>query len=77
MAAAPPVPPRPFSASSNHDNKPPVPPLPPNFQPDDRSYSYTSAPHFETPLAAPRPTRADPDAPANVRFICVSTRVLI
>ncbi|EPQ52010.1 HCP-like protein [Gloeophyllum trabeum ATCC 11539] len=61
MAAAPPVPPRPSSAA-DHDTPPPVPPLPPNFRPS----SDESPPHFEAPLAAPRPTRADPDVPANM-----------
>ena len=67
--AAPPVPPRPFDdydAPHRQDSNPPaVPPLPPDFKPDQ----YSSGPHFEDPLVAPRPQKLQPDLPKNVRIV--------
>ncbi|KAF9458316.1 hypothetical protein BDZ94DRAFT_114754 [Collybia nuda] len=65
--SVPPVPPRPYSAQANSytndPNPPPLPPLPPDLRYDQH---YDSAPHFENPLAAPRPHRMDPSIPANM-----------
>ena len=70
--AAPPVPPRPFDeydSPHRQDSAPPsVPPLPPDFKPDQ----YSSGPHFEDPLVAPRPHKLQPDLPKNVRTISPS-----
>ncbi|TBU41304.1 HCP-like protein [Dichomitus squalens] len=64
--AAPPVPPRPFDdydAPHRQDDAPPaVPPLPPDFNPDQ----YSSGPHYEDPLVAPRPHKLQPDLPKNM-----------
>ncbi|GLB33763.1 putative HCP-like protein [Lyophyllum shimeji] len=60
--AAPPVPPRPYSAqghSQQYSSPPPVPPVPPELR-------YDSPPHFSDPIAAPRPHRVDPSVPANM-----------
>ncbi|KAI0332911.1 hypothetical protein GY45DRAFT_425497 [Cubamyces sp. BRFM 1775] len=69
--AAPPVPPRPFDdydqppRRSTDSSPPSVPPLPPDFKPDQ----YSSGPHYEDPLVAPRPHKLQPDLPANVRTL--------
>ncbi|KAI0642467.1 hypothetical protein C8Q79DRAFT_917162 [Trametes meyenii] len=65
--AAPPVPPRPFDdydqpPRSSDSSPPAVPPLPPDFKPDQ----YSSGPHFEDPLVAPRPHKLQPDLPKNM-----------
>ncbi|RDB30166.1 Chitin synthase regulatory factor 4 [Hypsizygus marmoreus] len=64
--SAPPVPPRPYSAQGyeqrQNTNPPPVPPLPPDLIVNQ----YESPPHFDDPLAAPRPHRIDPSIPANM-----------
>ncbi|KAH9886008.1 hypothetical protein C8Q73DRAFT_740386 [Cubamyces lactineus] len=66
--SAPPVPPRPFddydqpSRHSTDSSPPAVPPLPPDFKPDQ----YSSGPHYEDPLVAPRPHKLQPDLPANM-----------
>ncbi|KAI0665457.1 hypothetical protein C8Q78DRAFT_1064822 [Trametes maxima] len=65
--AAPPVPPRPFDDYDQpprpSDSSPPaIPPLPPDFNPDQ----YSSGPHFEDPLVAPRPHKLQPDLPKNM-----------
>ncbi|KAI0720841.1 hypothetical protein C8T65DRAFT_633001 [Cerioporus squamosus] len=63
---APPVPPRPFDDydhPSRQGSQPPaVPPLPPDFTPDQ----YSSSPHYEDPLVAPRPQKLQPDLPKNM-----------
>ncbi|KAJ7686234.1 hypothetical protein B0H17DRAFT_1204439 [Mycena rosella] len=57
----PPVPPRPYSAA---------PPQQPPYARQNYSYqtpaSVESPPHFDDPLAAPRPHRVDPGLGANV-----------
>ncbi|KAI1784859.1 HCP-like protein [Ganoderma leucocontextum] len=64
--AAPPVPPRPFddydSPHRQGSAPPAVPPLPPDFYPDQ----YSSGPHFEDPLVAPRPQKLQPDLSKNM-----------
>ncbi|KAI0349606.1 HCP-like protein [Trametes cingulata] len=65
--AAPPVPPRPFDdydgpRRSTDSSPPAVPPLPPDFKPDQ----YSSGPHYEDPLVAPRPHKLQPDLPKNM-----------
>lgn len=70
----PPVPPRPYSYNSSDypdypdssNAPPPVPPLPPNYIPD---IDYTSLPHFQDPLVAPRPQRLNQDVPADVSIL--------
>ncbi|KDQ32200.1 hypothetical protein PLEOSDRAFT_1111124 [Pleurotus ostreatus PC15] len=58
----PPVPPRPYDSNQRQNSlPPPVPPLPPDYR-----GNYSSPPHFDNPLAAPRPYRADPSIPANM-----------
>ncbi|KAJ8496917.1 hypothetical protein ONZ45_g12256 [Pleurotus djamor] len=61
----PPVPPRPPYESNQpmrqNSLPPPIPPLPPDLR-----YSTQSPPHYDNPLAAPRPFRADPNLPANM-----------
>lgn len=70
-------PPRPSSAHQQQtttarraDQPPPIPPLPPELLAQSRSLSSPqpppSLPHFEPPLAAPRPHRLDPNLPANM-----------
>ncbi|KAG1716818.1 hypothetical protein ID866_340 [Astraeus odoratus] len=75
MSNIPPVPPRPATyqddASCNPlDQPPPLPPLPPELAAQSRSQPSPqpppSLPHFEPPLAAPRPHRLDPNLPANM-----------
>ncbi|KAI0760006.1 hypothetical protein C8Q74DRAFT_1293305 [Fomes fomentarius] len=61
--AAPPVPPRPFEDYDRQPSSPPaVPPLPPDYNPDQ----YSSGPHYEHPLVAPRPQKLQPDLPSNM-----------
>ncbi|KAI0716270.1 hypothetical protein C8Q76DRAFT_692038 [Earliella scabrosa] len=64
--AAPPVPPRPFDdydqPPRQASSPPAVPPLPPDYTPDQ----YSSGPHFEDPLVAPRPQKLQPDLPKNM-----------
>ncbi|KIJ61885.1 hypothetical protein HYDPIDRAFT_137149 [Hydnomerulius pinastri MD-312] len=77
----PPVPPRPVEYVARNsvqsvNQPPPVPPLPPNFiaQSQSQQSPPPSLPHFEQPLAAPRPHRLDPNLPANVRLVYFVTR---
>ena len=71
--ATPPVPPRPAEfydpqGKASAPAPPPVPPLPPTFRQDQvQSPSFSSPPHFEDPLVAPRPHKLQPDLSANVR----------
>ncbi|KAI0739282.1 hypothetical protein C8Q80DRAFT_1112956 [Daedaleopsis nitida] len=66
--AAPPVPPRPFDDYDQPHRQlssaPAVPPLPLDYNPD----AYSSPPHYEDPLVAPRPQKLHPDLPKNVRI---------
>ncbi|THH03459.1 hypothetical protein EW145_g6235 [Phellinidium pouzarii] len=63
--SAPPVPPRPYSASAHREGSlpPPIPPLPPDFRPD---IGDVQLPHLVDPLVAPRPQRLNPDLPTDM-----------
>ncbi|KAH7886822.1 HCP-like protein [Phlebopus sp. FC_14] len=65
MDELPPVPPRPvdYDARQSVEQPPPIPPLPPELLAQSQRQSL---PHFEPPLAAPRPHRLDPNLPANM-----------
>lgn len=67
----PPIPPRPPSVGnpqmlSSVPPPPPLPPHPPSFRQNGQSMDYSSPPHFEQPMAAPKPHRLDPSIPANM-----------
>lgn len=70
----PPIPPRPPSVGnpqmlSSVPPPPPLPPHPPSFRQNGQSMDYSSPPHFEQPMAAPKPHRLDPSIPANVCYV--------
>ncbi|TFK63725.1 HCP-like protein [Pluteus cervinus] len=62
----PPVPPRPYYSENDNQPPPPPPPLPP--LPADLRHQNNGdpPPHFEDPLAAPKPFRFDPSIPTNM-----------
>ncbi|KAF8643382.1 hypothetical protein AX16_009052 [Volvariella volvacea WC 439] len=63
--SAPPVPPRPYDLlPQDASAPPPVPPVPPDLK--YQADRFESPPHFEDPLAAPRPHKIDPSLPANM-----------
>lgn len=77
--AAPPIPPRPFDnyddyvrrPESSESPPPAIPPLPVGFklEQEDTTSAFSSAPHFEDPLVAPRPQKLQPNLPAHVSDI--------
>ncbi|CDO76800.1 hypothetical protein BN946_scf184978.g29 [Trametes cinnabarina] len=69
--AAPPVPPRPFEEydePQKPSSPPALPPLPPDFKPErDQAIDQLACrPHYEHPLAAPRPQKVQRDLPMNM-----------
>ncbi|KAI0346356.1 HCP-like protein [Trametopsis cervina] len=55
----------PYGSRRTDPPPPPVPPVPASLRVELES-EYGSPPHFEDPLAAPRPQRLQPDLPANM-----------